>query len=98
MLVDTFHSLCTDLRVPLTKNEAQGPTTSLVFLCLVIDTTQVQICIPQPTFQKTWSILKHHIQRRTITINSLQCIVGKPIIIAWDIPESRACESFFLSR
>lgn len=96
MLVDTFHSLCTDLRVPRNKDEAHGPTTSLVVMGLVIDTTQVQIGIPQPTFQKTWSILKHHTQRRTITITSLQCIVGKLIIIAWDIPECRASKRFFL--
>lgn len=98
MLVDTFHSLCTDMRVSLNKDEAQGPTTSLVFMGLFIDTTQVQIGIPQPTYQKTWSILKHHTQRRTITINSLQCIVGKLIIIAWDIPESRAYKRVFIYR
>lgn len=48
MLVDTFHSLCTDMGIPLNKDKAQGPTTSLVFLGLVIDTIQMQIRIPPP--------------------------------------------------
>lgn len=96
MLVDTFNSLSTDMRVPLTKDEAQGPTTSLVFLGLVIDTPRSANSHSTTNISK--NIVNYHIQKKTITINSLQCIVGKLIIIAWDIPESRACKSFFLNR
>lgn len=90
MLVDTFHSLCTDMGIPLNKDKAQGPTTSLVFLGLVIDTIHMQIRIPPPKIQEMLSILTHHIQKRTITINSLQSIVGKLNFFARAIPGSRA--------
>lgn len=29
MLIDTFHSLCTNMWTPLNKDKAKGPTTSL---------------------------------------------------------------------
>lgn len=99
MLVDTFHSLCTDMRVPRTKDKAQGPTTSLVFLGLVIDTNQVQICIPETTFQKNIvSSQTSYSEKNNYHQYPLQCIVGKLVIIAWDIPESRAYKRFFLNR
>lgn len=94
MLVDTFNSVCTDMRVPLNKDEAHGPTTSLVFLGLVIDTTR------SANSHSTTNISKKMINSQTSYSekNNYQCIVDKLIIIAWDIPESPACKSFFLNR
>lgn len=50
----------------------------------------MQIRIPPPKIQEMLSILIHHIQKRTITVNSLQSIVGKLNFFARAIPCSRA--------
>ena len=89
-LVYTFHSLCNQMGIPLNPDKEQGPTTCLVFLGLEIDTLNMQIRIPDQKVAEICYILEHHIQKRTITLSSLQSIVGKLNFFSKAIPGSRA--------
>ena len=43
---DTFTSLCKDLGVPLATDKLEGPTTSLSFLGVILDTCRMEIRLP----------------------------------------------------
>jgi hypothetical protein len=89
-LLQTFHSLCEEMGIPLNPDKEQGPTTCLIFLGLEIDTLKMQIRIPGGKVSEICNILEHHLQKRTITLTSLQSIVGKLNFFSKAIPGSRA--------
>jgi hypothetical protein len=60
------------------------------FLCLEIDTLNMQIRIPAGKVSDICNILEHHLQKRTVTLTSLQSIVGKSNFFSKAIPGSRA--------
>ena len=45
-LMDTFHDMCLGLGVPIAPEKTEGPTKSLVFLGLQIDSVAQTITIP----------------------------------------------------
>jgi hypothetical protein len=45
-LMDTFHDLCHCLGVPIAPEKMEGPTKSLVFLGLQIDSVTQTVAIP----------------------------------------------------
>jgi hypothetical protein len=63
--------------IPLNPDKEQGPTTCEDFLGLEIDTLKMQIRLPPVKVSEICNILEHHLQKRTITLSSLQSIVGK---------------------
>ena len=38
MLMSAFQELCVELGIPLAEDKRNGPTTTIIFLCLEIDT------------------------------------------------------------
>lgn len=75
-LLDRFTSLCDELGVPLAHEKQEGPTTTLTYLGLVIDTEKMEVRVPQDKVQKALRSLKNLLSRRKVTLKELQSIIG----------------------
>ena len=55
---------CRNLGIPLAEEKLEGPTTSLTFLGIVVDTFQMEIRLPTGKFQWTQKEVKHWLGRK----------------------------------
>jgi len=62
--VDTFTSLCKDLGVPLATEKLNGPTTSLYFLGIIVDTSRMEISLSTDKLSRMQEMLKAWLSRK----------------------------------
>ena len=55
--MDTFISLCADLSVPLALDKLEGPSTSLSFLGITLDTERMEIRLPEDKLTRIQQLL-----------------------------------------
>ena len=74
--VDIFTSLCKDLGVPLATDKLEGPTTSLSFLGIILDTCRMEIRLPTDKLSRMQGMLKAWLSRKKATKRDILSLVG----------------------
>ena len=64
ILMDAFFQVCKDLGVPIAEEKTCGPTTSLIFLGLVIDTHDLSVKIPIEKLRQLQALLLHCLRQK----------------------------------
>ena len=75
-LLRTFEMLCAELGVPLAQEKTEGPTQTITYLGLEIDTLQRQIRVPVIKVQKICSQIQQTLCKCKITLVEVQSLVG----------------------
>ena len=76
LLMDTFHDLCHCLGVPIAPEKTEGPTKSLVFLGLQIDSVAQTVTIPLEKLMEIREKIKTVMQMKKVSLKQLQSLIG----------------------
>lgn len=90
ILMDSFKELCLEIGVPIADNKTVGPTTSITFLGLVIDTERMLVRIPLEKIYKLKLGIQYIQSSKKIKVKDLESIVGLMAFCARAIPSARA--------
>ena len=71
-----FIQLCRDLGVPLAAEKMKGPSTSLTFLGITLDTRKMEIRLPSEKLQRIKIILQEWLGRKKATKQQILSLVG----------------------
>ena len=74
--LNTFIQLCTNLGVPLASEKIEGPSTSLTFLGITLDTANMEIRLPQDKLLRIKASLTKWIGKKTATKRQILSLVG----------------------
>ena len=74
--VNTFVSLCAELGVPLATDKLEGPSTSLSFLGIVLDTNRMEIRLPSDKLARIQELLKTWLPRKKVRKKQILSLVG----------------------
>ena len=88
--VMNFESVCADLGVPLAANKSVGPSTSLVFLGLEIDSIRQIVSVPPDKLVKITDKVKTASEASSMTLRGLQSVIGSLSFICRAISPGRA--------
>ena len=69
-LMDTFHDMCLGLGVPIAPEKTEGPTKSLVFLGLRIDSVAQTVTIPREKLMVIREKIKTVMQMKKVSLNN----------------------------
>lgn len=58
--------ICEELGVPLSPDKVEGPTTSLVFLGIVLDSTRLQVSLPPDKLSRLRAMLQEFVQAKVV--------------------------------
>ena len=72
--LDIFTQVCKELGIPLATEKLEGPSTSLTFLGIVIDTHRMEICLPDDKLQRIYKELLRWLHRKTATKHSTKVV------------------------
>lgn len=89
-LVMAFEEVCAELGVPIAVEKSVNPTTTMVFLGLEIDTTEMSIRIPSHRVDELTSLLINLMLKSKINLRELQRLIGKLCFFSKAIRSSRA--------
>ena len=65
--LDIFTHVCMELGVLLATEKVEGPSTSLTFLRIVLDTHYMEICLPEEKLQRIRTELVSWLQKESAT-------------------------------
>ena len=74
--LEIFTRLCKDLGVPLASEKLEGPSTSLSFLGLILDTDCMEIRLPEDKLHRIQALLKTWLTRKKATKREVLSLVG----------------------
>ena len=74
--LDIFAQLCKDLGVPLAVEKIEGPSTSLTFLGITLDTEQMEIRLPDEKLKRIKDDLQEWLERKKATKRQILSLVG----------------------
>ena len=74
--LDIFISLCADLGVPLASEKLEGPSTSLSFLGIILDTDRMEIRLPSDKLIRMKALLQTWIPRKKASKREILSLVG----------------------
>ena len=74
--LNTFIQLCTNLGVPLASEKIEGPSTSLTFLGITLDTANTEIRLPQDKLLRIKASLTKWVGKKTATKRQILSLVG----------------------
>ena len=74
--VDIFISLCAELGVPLAPDKLEGPSTSLTFLGIILDTEHMEIRLPRDKLARIQQLLTSWLPRRKARKRQILSLVG----------------------
>ena len=74
--VNTFVSLCAELGVPLATDKLEGPSTSLSFLGIILDTNRMEIRLPADKLARIQELLKTWLPRKKARKRQILSLVG----------------------
>ena len=77
VLLTTALEVFKDIGVPVAEEKVEGPVTSLKFLGLVVDTVAMEVRIPEDKLVDLRLTLRQAIERRKMTLQEIQSLVGK---------------------
>ena len=68
--------LCEELGIPMAGDKTEGPTTSLIFLGLILDTLLMRASLPQQKLEELKQLAKVWMDKKSASINELQSLTG----------------------
>ena len=71
-----FHQLCHELGIPINNDKTEGPTTSLTFLGIQLDSTTFTASLPLQKVNKYTSLMTTFLSRKTCTLHQMQQVIG----------------------
>ena len=74
--LEIFTSLCAALGVPLASDKLEGPSTSLSFLGIVLDTDRMEIRLPSDKLTRTLALLQTWLPKKKATKREILSLVG----------------------
>ena len=74
--LNTFTKLRKDLGVPLASDKLEGPSTSLSFLRIVLDTDHMEIILPDDKLSRTQEMIKTWFPKKKATKRQILSLVG----------------------
>ena len=75
--LDQFTKLCSELGVPLAPHKTVGPTTSLTFLGVELDSFEMQARLPLEKLQTYTRDLQELLTHKKVTLRNLKSTIGK---------------------
>ena len=75
--LDAFTKLCGELQVPLASNKTEGPSTTIVFLGIGLDTVAMQAFLPEKKLKKYMQDIKECKVRKRIQLRQMKSLIGK---------------------
>ncbi|GAU91677.1 hypothetical protein RvY_03887 [Ramazzottius varieornatus] len=88
-VVSEMRRLCHELGVPLATEKAEGPSTSLTFLGIQLDSVAQTLSLPQSKTDEIMALLVTWSDADTITRTELQSLIGKLQFAAKCVPAGR---------
>ena len=86
----TMLSLCQHLGIPVATNKLEGPSTSLTFLGVLIDSVKQELSLPTPKLEELKTPTQSWLTRRKCTKRQLLSLVGKLVFAARVVPAGRS--------
>ena len=74
--LDIFTQTCADLGVPLASEKVEGPSTQLTFLGILLDTSRMEIRLPDDKLQRIRVELASWLQKESATKREILSLVG----------------------
>ena len=74
--INIFQELCSQIGIPINHAKTEGPTTSLSFLGIQLDSIAFQAVLPQEKVLKYVNLMQSFLQRKTCTLHEMQQIIG----------------------
>lgn len=74
--MEVFVELCDRLGVPLAHGKTQGPSTTLPFLGIILDTVNLEARLPQDKLDKCRSLVCEFLLKQKVTLRHLQSLIG----------------------
>ena len=74
--VDTLVSLCAELGVPIATDKLEGPSTSLSFLGIILDTNRMEIRLPPDKLARIQELLETWLPRKKANKRQILSLVG----------------------
>jgi len=75
--LETFIHLCSDLGIPLASEKIDGPTTSLAFLGIIIDTHRMEIRLPAEKLARIQDALEKWLTKKSATKRMILSLLGQ---------------------
>ena len=72
----TFQYICHELGIPLGIEKVEGPSTSLTFLGIVLDTSRMEIRLPSDKLQRIQNELSSWLRKKKATKKEILSLVG----------------------
>ena len=72
----TFTQVCNELGIPLATDKLEGPSTSLTFLGIILDTHRMEIRLPKDKLQRIHHKLSLWLHRKIATKQDILSLVG----------------------
>ena len=86
---NTIVTLFTNLGIPLSWNKIEGPSTSLTFLGIQLDTLRWQLCLPKDKLSNLLSLLMEWLTKKKCAKRQLLSLIGHLSFAAKVIPAGR---------
>ena len=74
--LDTFIQLCSYLGIPLASEKIEGPTTSLSFLGITIDTSRMEMRLPKDKLARIQEMLSQWLGKKKATKRKILSLLG----------------------
>ena len=71
-----FLTLCADLGIPIAHEKTVGPTQILTFLGIELDSTQMELRLPEDKIVKCVTLLQTSSRRKKMTLREIQSLIG----------------------
>ena len=89
-MMSTFRDICCEIGIPLAEDKTIGPSSTIIFLGLEIDTEKMVVRIPFEKLNETREKLLVILRSKKVTLRMLQSLVGLLNFCARAIPPVRA--------
>ncbi len=89
-LVKILEDVCQKFGIPLSEEKAVGPSTSLTYLGLEIDTVRQLVLIPEVKLLAIREKVRSLLQASEITLRELQSVIGSLSFVSKAVPPGRA--------
>lgn len=89
-IVKCFEQVCQEFGVPLASEKSVGPSTSLVYLGLQIDSVQQTVSVPSGKVASISSKVDKALQANKLTLRELQSLIGSLSFVCKAVAPGRA--------